>query len=151
MRRSTQVAQLETWARTINQPSATLHAHLARAEQLAAAGQREAAEREYDQALTLATQGSVPEHIVEVAASYGPALIAAGELERASAVIGQVARWADRDFAAAVLQVRLYAGLGKRAAWQNALTGARALGGDREIPADVSAFPESGSGRTTSG
>jgi DNA-binding winged helix-turn-helix (wHTH) protein/tetratricopeptide (TPR) repeat protein len=146
-----QVAQLETWARTIHQPTATLHAQLARAEQLAAAGDREAAGHAYDQALALATQGSVPEHIVEVAASYGPVLIAAGELERASAVIGQVARWADRDFAAALLQVRLYAGLGKRDAWQNALTLARALGGDREIPADVSAFPGSIPGRTTSG
>jgi DNA-binding winged helix-turn-helix (wHTH) protein/tetratricopeptide (TPR) repeat protein len=146
-----QVAQLESWARALNQPSATLHARLARAEQLAAAGQRDAAEREYDQALALATQGSVPAEIVEVVASYGPALLAAGELERASAVIGQAARWADRDFEAALLQARLYAALGQRAAWQNALTGARSLSGDREIPAEANAFPPAPAGAITSG
>ncbi|MGH8173164.1 MAG: tetratricopeptide repeat protein, partial [Rhodanobacteraceae bacterium] len=145
-----QVDAFETWARSNDQPSVLLHARLARAEQLAAAGQRDAADREYHEALTLATQASVPADIVAVIASYGPALLAAGELERASAVIGQAARWADRDFEAAMLQARLYAALGQHAAWQNALTGARTLSGDREIPPEVSSFPPPASGATTS-
>jgi DNA-binding winged helix-turn-helix (wHTH) protein/tetratricopeptide (TPR) repeat protein len=137
-----QVGRLTDWAKATAQPAAMLYASLARAEQLVAERQRTPAYSEYDRALELAAQGSVPADIAEVATSYGTALLAEGQLERATAVVGQAARWADRDFGCALLQARLYKALGQRQAWETALAHARALAGDREIPRDVADFPD---------
>jgi len=133
-----QTAALGEWARSHAQPAATLYANLAHAEQQAA--ERQDARPEYDRTLDLATRGNVPADTAEVAISYGTMLLATRDLERATAVIGQAARWTDRDLGCALLQVRLYSALGQRQAWQHALEAARALAGDREIPEELTVF-----------
>uniref|UniRef100_UPI002148CEE3 hypothetical protein n=1 Tax=Tahibacter caeni TaxID=1453545 RepID=UPI002148CEE3 len=129
------VARLTAIAQSDATPVTQLYAGLARAEQQVADAQVAAGRSEYDRALALAEQTGVPVDIAEVAVSYATHLIDAGELERARAVVGRTARWADEDFACAVLQTRLYAALGQPQAWQHALAVARRLAGDREIPA----------------
>jgi hypothetical protein len=54
-----------------------------------------------------------------------------------------VTRWADRDFACAVLEARLYAAMGRNEARQTAVARARALAGERRIPDDALATPVS--------
>jgi len=77
----------------------------------------------------------VPRDLVVVAQSYGGSLLEDGEHARASAVIGRVARWSEQDFDCAILQARLYRALGQVEAWRSALAHARALAGERSIPA----------------
>ncbi|MEP7043445.1 MAG: winged helix-turn-helix domain-containing protein [Dokdonella sp.] len=137
------VDQLSHWAESTADASATLFASLARAEQLTAESRNAAARAEYEHALDLGTRGGVPADIAEVVISYGNALVAAGDLERASTVVGQVARWAERDFGCALAQARLYAALGQPQAWQNALATVRGLAGDRDIPEVVTILSDS--------
>jgi uncharacterized protein HemY len=85
----------------------------------------------------------VPADTADVVVSYSNGLIAEGELDRASAVVGQVARWAERDFRCALLQVRYYRALGEADAWQAALARARGLAGERVIPAALARQPGS--------
>jgi len=133
-----ETGELAAWAGTRAQPVATLYASLAKAEQLTA--ERRDAFSEYDRALALASSGNVPADIAEVVVSYGTALLDKGELERATAIVGQAARWADRDFGCALLQVRLYSALGQRPAWEHAVTAARAIAGDRDLPKELAVF-----------
>jgi len=53
-------------------------------------------------------------------------------------VIGLVARHAEHDFEPAVLQAQLYRALGRQDAAEAAVTQARKLAGEREIPVDLS-------------
>ncbi|MEO6689252.1 MAG: hypothetical protein ABIS07_07755, partial [Dokdonella sp.] len=129
-----QVDALERWAASIPDSAATLYAHLARAEQLKAENNAAAAHAEYDRALDRAARGGVPVDIAEVVISYGNVLIAEGNLEQASAVIGRATRWAERDFGCALARARLYAALGQAEAWTTALATVRGLAGDRNIP-----------------
>ncbi len=138
-----QVAELSRWASThATMPSVALFAALADAEQAAAEDHREDALKSYNDALGDAERWAVPSDLATVAVSYGNNLIAGADFERASAVIGRVARWADRDFDCALLQARLYHALGQRATWQSALERARALAGERAIPATLQTPPE---------
>jgi hypothetical protein len=68
-------------------------------------------------------------------------LLAEGDLPAASIEIGRVARWAEQDFDCAVLEARLFSALGRDAARQTATTAARALAGERSIPADALTTP----------
>jgi DNA-binding winged helix-turn-helix (wHTH) protein/tetratricopeptide (TPR) repeat protein len=137
-----QVAEFLRWAATHSQmPSVTLFAALASAEQAAAERRREDAYKSYDTALGDAERWAVPADLAAVAISYAGSLIADSELERASAVTGRVARWAERDFDCALLQARLYHALGQPATWQTALGRARALAGERLIPALLTSPP----------
>jgi len=139
----TQVADLSRWAATHpTMPSVTLFAALAEAEQAAAEDHGDEALKGYGAALGDAERWAVPADLAVVAVSYGNTLIASGDFERASAVIGRVARWADRDFDCALLQARLYHALGQRSTWQSALERARALAGERAIPTALQTPPE---------
>ncbi|HEU4665563.1 MAG TPA: winged helix-turn-helix domain-containing protein [Dokdonella sp.] len=88
-----------------------------------------------------ADRRGVPAEIVAVAAVQGPFLLDAGARDAAIAAIGRVAPWSVRDFDSALLQLRLFARLGPREAWFNALRQAQALAGEREIPAALLAPP----------
>ncbi|HVT32087.1 MAG TPA: winged helix-turn-helix domain-containing protein [Rhodanobacteraceae bacterium] len=134
-----EVAALAAYSQTRAQPLSARYAALALAEQRVA--ERKDADTDYQRALDLAVRANVPADIAEVAISYGSTLIAEGQLEHATAVIGQAARWTDRDLRCALLQVRLYAVLGQRPAWQHALAAAKAIAGDREIADGLTVFP----------
>lgn len=138
---SAEVARFVAWAESSGDASAVLLAHLAEAEQAWNLGQRDVGAQKYESVLAATTTSSSPAVVAEVVSSYANALIDAGELERASAVAGQVARYADRNFACALLQVRLYHALGRRGAWQTALEKARSLAGERLIPPSLATPP----------
>ena len=134
------VAALSAWADQDGSPTAKTYAALARAEQAWSQRQIDAAKSAYDDALREANENGAPVDLAEVVVSYAGTLIADGELERAGGVVGQVARWADRDFACALLQLRFYQALRQEDAWRAALTRAKALAGEREIPAALREF-----------
>jgi DNA-binding winged helix-turn-helix (wHTH) protein/tetratricopeptide (TPR) repeat protein len=138
--------RLQTWAKDRSASPTPVYATLAKAEREWAARKRDAAVVAYDAALSLAERIDVPADTVQVIASYGSSLIADGELGRASAVVGQAARWADRDFTCALLQVRYYHALGESEAWRNALQRARALAGERSIPSPLERLPVAATG-----
>jgi DNA-binding winged helix-turn-helix (wHTH) protein/tetratricopeptide (TPR) repeat protein len=134
-------SQTQAFAKSMNgtAPAASLRARVAQAEQYWTRGQRPLALQTYEEATQAAERGGVPQEIRVIAASYGMALLDAGELASASAVIGRVGRWAARDYESALLQARLYRALGQSDAGRLSLNSARALAGERSIPADVSA------------
>lgn len=128
------IAEGAAWADKDGSPAARLRLLLARAELEAARGHAEAAGAAYGQALALADRGRVPADVLAVCRSYVAWLIAQHEPARAGVVAERASAWAAQDFAAALLQVQLYHGLGRVSAWQSALAHARALAGEREIP-----------------
>lgn len=112
-----------------------LRARMAMAEQAWTDGQRDAALQLLQRSFHAAVQDGAPVDVVELAASWGGLLIEDGDLGSAAAVLGQIARWAERDFDSALLQARLYRALDQPAAARDALAQARALAGERTIPA----------------
>jgi len=117
-------------------PAARVYASLATAD---VAPSAEAATRSYEAALEAASP-DLPYLVAAAAVAYGEALIARGELERAVIIAGRVSRYAETDYASALLEARLYRALGERAPWQAALAQARGLAGERRIPARVADF-----------
>lgn len=143
---NTAEAQLQTQrfaklAKGETPPSIALRARLAEAEQHWSVGQRSIALQAYADAMQTAEQAGKPYDIRTVTASYGAALLDAGDLQNASAIIGRVGRWASSDFESALLQVQLYHTLGQPDAWRSALETARALAGERPIPVSMQASP----------
>lgn len=136
-----ELQRFSAWADHVDHAAARASARLARAEQAWHESRREEAIGAYEEALRIAVGESVPADIATIVTSYGAALIEDGRLDRASAVIGQVARWSEHDFACAVVQARLYRALGQREAWRLAVDRARRLAGERQLPADVATFP----------
>lgn len=128
------VEGMSPWAAAQVDSPAPVYAWLARAEQQRASEDRDAAGRSYRTALRYAEERGVPLDLVAVVSSYGGSLLDDGDPDRASAVIGQVARFAGRDFDCALLQVRLHAALGRSDAWRNAREVARRLAGERIVP-----------------
>jgi DNA-binding winged helix-turn-helix (wHTH) protein len=136
-----QVDAFAAWAERANDHRATLYAQLARAEYAWRFGNGRQWHAQFEQARMLAEQRAVPADLARVASAYADALIAEGDLQTAEVEVGRLARWADHDFASAVLEARLYAALGRNEARQTALAQARALAGERVIPADTSTVP----------
>lgn len=122
-------------------PADALRARLAEAEQYWSVGERALAQQTYAQAMQAAETSGTPCDVRIVAASYAATLFDSGDLQAASAVIGRVSRWASDDFDSALLQVRLYHTLGQPDAWHSALQTARALAGERPIPASMQTAP----------
>jgi DNA-binding winged helix-turn-helix (wHTH) protein/TolB-like protein len=136
-----ETARLTAWAADAQYEPAHVFATLAQAEQAWGARQIENARAAYERALALAELSAVPADTAEVVISFGSTLIAEGELERASAVVGQAARWAEQDFGSALLQVKLYHALKQTDAWRSALARARGLAGERVIAARLTESP----------
>jgi len=136
-----EVERFAAWAHDSNDHPVRILAELARAEQAWGERHRDAAATAYGEALTLAERSAVPADIATVGVSWGTTLISEGQLDAAGPVVGRVARWAESDFSCAVLQANLYRALGQSAAWESALAQARALAGERAVPASVSAAP----------
>lgn len=135
------LAVISAWAAADGATGARLRLLVARAELEAARDHADAAGTAYQQALVLADAERVPADILVVCRSYVAWLIANRDPARASIVAERVAGWAAQDYDAALLQVRLYHGLGRLSAWQSALARARALAGERVIPAPWVASP----------
>jgi DNA-binding winged helix-turn-helix (wHTH) protein/tetratricopeptide (TPR) repeat protein len=110
---------------------------LAEAEWSASRGDDDNAAALFARALAMAEARGVPADVGVVSEAYGPWLLAHDRMREAGDVIGRVAPWAERDYASALLQVRLFHALGEPAAWSNALAGARRLAGERELPSEL--------------
>ncbi len=128
-------AQFQRWTKEHDDmPSISQFARLADAELARAAQRREDAYRRYAAAFTDAERWAVPHDLAVVVSSYGTSLIADRELDRASEVVGRVARWAEQDYDCALLQAHLYEALHQTDAWRAALARVRALAGERSVP-----------------
>lgn len=138
---ATAIASFMAWAAQADNSTFAIHAKLAQAEQAVARGRFDLADRLYDEALSDANRQNVPADIAEVAISQANALIARGELARATTVAGQLDRHAATHFGSALLQARLYRALGRTEAWRGALERARELAGERAIPEEVAPAP----------
>ncbi|HEU4665383.1 MAG TPA: winged helix-turn-helix domain-containing protein, partial [Dokdonella sp.] len=95
------------------------------------------AEREYERALAAAERDGVPATIADATIAYAGWLLERGDARRAAEVGGRIARWADRDFACAQLQVELYRALGREDLRSAALRQADALAGERQVRANL--------------
>jgi Flp pilus assembly protein TadD len=137
-----EVERFSAWATSAGTSTAALYAKTMEAEQARLEDRHEDAERLYEDAMRKAISGGVPIDIATVAGSFGDALLAKGDLNRASAVIGHVARYAENDFACAVLATHLYHALGQRDVWRSALEQSRALAGERTIPTNIATPPQ---------
>jgi hypothetical protein len=143
-----ELVRLHNWADDAHAPLVALYAELASAERTPELGPNAPATMHFEEAQRIAADLNVPYLVAAVAAPYGTALIAAGELERAAVVVGRIARYAENDFGCAVLQARLYRAVGQREPWQNALARSRALAGERPLPQGLADLPQGGLGST---
>jgi len=143
-----ELVRLHNWADDAHAPLVALYAELASAERTPELGPNAPATMHFEEAQRIAADLNVPYLVAAVAAPYGTALIAAGELERAAVVVGRIARYAENDFGCAVLQARLYRALGQREPWQNALARSRTLAGERPLPQGLADLPQAGLGST---
>jgi DNA-binding winged helix-turn-helix (wHTH) protein/tetratricopeptide (TPR) repeat protein len=133
-----EVQRLLRWAADGSKvPDVELTARLAHAEQTWSDGRYDLAGSLYDEVLLEAINIGIPADLAQVARSYGGILLAQNSLARASAVIGQVAGFADQDFGCALLQVRLYHALRRPDAWRVAFDNAHRLAGERLIPDSI--------------
>lgn len=135
-----ELQRFDAWAGTQQDGVVVVRASLAQAEQAVAERRPEQAVSAYETALVAANRAA-PADVVDVVKSYGGYLIDIGQLDAATRIVGQVARWAGRDFACALLQVQLYHALGEQKAWQESLTNARSLAGERLIPHALTVSP----------
>lgn len=136
-----QVEQFVAWAGSTGNVIATLYGRLAEAEEAQAGGRHAVALERYAGAMRSVEREGVPADVALVAVAYGRALIAAGDLARAGMVAGRVTRYAEQDFASALLLVELYHAMGRIEAWRAALEHARMLAGERPIPPRLAVPP----------
>jgi DNA-binding winged helix-turn-helix (wHTH) protein/tetratricopeptide (TPR) repeat protein len=99
------------------------------------------AERLFREASAAAEAKGVPDAIVLVADAEARWLLSHGRASEAAARAGRVAVWADQDFDSALLQVAAFHATGDTEAWSRALAHARAIAGERAIPAALANAP----------
>lgn len=134
-----EVKRLRNWVDMSPGDRRVLYAVLAEANQARTEGSSELALERYADAMARAERIGVPEDIVVVGEPYVEALIEAGQIDQASAISGRLAQWADKDMRAAWTQARVYQSLRKADAARDALERARALAGERVLPAELAA------------
>jgi hypothetical protein len=108
---------------------------LARAEWAAHQGRDADAERDYRAALALAQRQALPAETVLVVAGYVDRLLAQHRADDAAAVAGRIAPCVDTDYDCALVQLAVLDAAGRPAAWAPALDRAKALAGERTLPA----------------
>lgn len=136
---ATEVAALTAWAAARQDPLVHLRAALARVDHAAAMHDPAQLATGCAEAGRVATQRGLADAIVASAVPCAHALIEAGDLEAATALVGSLGRHGERDFGSALVEARLYRALGRGEAAEVALARARRLAGERPIPAALSA------------
>ena len=121
------------WAATAK-PEAAVLAELAAAAVARAQGQDENASAAFAEARKRADGQGRPDIQAQAAAAYAEDRLARGDLRGAAEPIGQLARHAETDFDAALLQWRLYLALDQDEAAAAALIRLRRLAGERPVP-----------------
>lgn len=115
---------------------------IAGAEWAVSQGNHETAEQHFQQAALHAESQAVPATYVMVADAYARWLLTQDRFPEALAVAGRVARWAEEDYASALLQLVVLHASDRREAWAVALGRAQRLAGEREIPIELLSMPE---------
>jgi DNA-binding winged helix-turn-helix (wHTH) protein/tetratricopeptide (TPR) repeat protein len=92
-----------------------------------------AAEHRYAAAVALADQDGVPAERARVGSDYARFLINQHQLDKASAVVGDLATYADKDYAVAEVTVALYHALGDTALETATRTRAKPIVGERVL------------------
>ncbi|MBO9663903.1 hypothetical protein, partial [Dokdonella sp.] len=137
------LAAMRTWAQRDGTPTARLHVSLALAERSADDDAATAATRvAFEQALDQAEGERIPADLMQVSRSYVGWLTRQRDFPRASVVVEGITAWRDRDYDAALLHLRIFHALRNPAAWPPALEKARALAGERVVPAELTRAPE---------
>jgi tetratricopeptide (TPR) repeat protein len=106
---------------------------LARARLAAGLNDVAGAEQHYVAAVALADQDGVPAERARVGSDYARFLIAQHQLDRASAVVGDLAPYADKDYAVAEVTVALYHALGDSSLESAARARAKPIVGERVL------------------
>jgi hypothetical protein len=134
------VAAVQAWAAKLPQQDEWTAIVLLRAQAIQAwgEGRRDQALDQLKLAMSKANEWGVPELIVDVGQAYTQALLAAGKVEEAVAVSGELSTWAQTDWRAAWTQACAYRALGQTSSWERYRQKARELAGDRVLPGDVS-------------
>jgi hypothetical protein len=96
-------------------------------------GDERGADAAYKSAIDIAEASGVPGMIANAVAARARWLLSQGRTDEATALVGRVAPWADRDFELALLQVALYTHLQQAGQQQAALAVARRLAGERPV------------------
>lgn len=136
------LAAAERWAQSrAGQPLVVHWMTLLRAESAVAQGHADEAKQLYESAWSQALAKAVPRVMLDVAQPYCDFLIGSGQLQEATRIVGHMSRWAQSNYAAALLQVRLHHALGQTSAWRRALDRARQLAGERSLPAEILTSP----------
>src|SRR5690606_27280291 len=133
------LAALDTFAGEHALPGVQAHAALAHA--LAAVARGLDAAAPFARALAEADASRIPADLRMVVAAKVDWLLARGEVGEAAALAERVAGWVARDYACALLRLRVVHALGDRAAWQAELARVRALAGERTLPATLEQAP----------
>jgi hypothetical protein len=108
---------------------------LASAEQAVAEERHDAALTDFSRAFEQIQALAIPDDLVEVGEPYTLALLDQGDIDRASAVVGGLAAWAEVDVRAAWAQSQLYRAQGRTSAWHRASERIARLAGERTLPA----------------
>ena len=114
---------------------------LAAANRAWARGDKTIADRAFGRALALADEQGVAGTLAAVAADDVEWLVATGRVDDASAVAARVALWTDADFDCALATLRVAHAKREAGAWNEALTRARRLAGERAIPQELAQLP----------
>jgi DNA-binding winged helix-turn-helix (wHTH) protein/tetratricopeptide (TPR) repeat protein len=110
-----------------------LNLELARARLAAGLNEVADAEKHYVAAVALADQDGVPAERARVGSDYARFLIAQQQLDKASAVVGDLAPYADKDYAVAEVTVALYHALGDTSLETAARNRAKPIAGERVL------------------
>jgi tetratricopeptide (TPR) repeat protein len=136
------VSDMQTWAAKLPEPNRWIAILLMRAQAAGAwsEGRHDQALAQLKLAMSKADELGVPELVVDVGQAYTRALLAAGKVDEAVAVSGQLTTWSQLDWRAAWAQASVYRALGQVSAADQYRQKARELAGDRMLDADTSAF-----------
>jgi tetratricopeptide (TPR) repeat protein len=138
-------AAMATWSRTDPTPSTKIYAALVQAELAAAEGRRADASAAYEEALAFAVESHIPLRLLQVIEDYIGWLLEERDRgfgdDRMLPVAERIAEYADGDYEAALVQLRVYRALGPITAWRAALRRARSLAGERPIPPGLEPAP----------
>jgi DNA-binding winged helix-turn-helix (wHTH) protein len=95
----------------------------------------------YRDLLADAERVGIPDYLVQAGGAYAEAALGAGDLEAADAAAGRISGWAEGDFMAALIQVRVHRAQGRALAMQQAEAQLRRLSGDRPVQPAGPALP----------
>jgi DNA-binding winged helix-turn-helix (wHTH) protein/tetratricopeptide (TPR) repeat protein len=139
------VAAMTRWSRTDPTPSTRIYAALVQADLAAAEGRRGDADAAYEEALAFAVESHIPRRLLQAVQDYvGWLLEERGRGlrdDRMLPVAERIAEYADGDYEAALVELRVYRALGPSTAWRCALRRARSLAGERRIPPELEPDP----------